>query len=120
MAEKSYQCITEMGYEHAQMSGDLKGINGQMVQIQADANSMGDGIGVLLGQMTTMDGKINGLITTTDRIETKIDTLTTKVDAMNAQMNMRFNAMEAMLIKRLDNVDQLLCTPHGVRPKLPK
>jgi hypothetical protein len=28
--------------------------------------------------------------------------------------------MEAMLIKRLDNVDQLLSTPHGIRPKLPK
>jgi hypothetical protein len=120
LAEQSYQCITKMGYEHAQMGGDLKSINGQVVQIQADANSMGDSLDLVLTQLDETDGKVDELVTTTDRIEDKVDTLTAKVDAMNAQMNKRFDAMEAMLIKRLDNVDQLLSTPHGIRPKLPK
>ncbi len=115
-----YRCIVQIGKEHAQMMGDINDINGQVVSIQSDANSLGDSVDLLLDQMEITDKKVDKLIVTTDLIDEKVDVLTNKVDAMNAQMNERFDAITAMLNLRFAYIEQLLCTPHGQRPDLPK
>ncbi len=120
LSEAGYKCIVQIGKEHAQMMGDINDINGQVVSIQADANSLGDSVDLLIGQMQITDQKVDNLIVTTDLIDEKVDVLTNKVDAMNAQMNERFDAITAMLNLRFAYIEQLLCTPHGQRPDLPK
>jgi len=112
LSDAANNCLIQIGTEHAQMIDDLSGINQQVVTIQADANSLGDSVDILVGQMETMDMKLDG-------IETKVDQLTAKVDAMNEQMNQRFDALNEMLNQRLDYVEQLLCTPQGARPNYP-
>jgi hypothetical protein len=119
LSDAGYNCLIQIGTEHAQMMGDIEGINGQVVSIQADANTLGDSVDLLLIQLATTDEKVDGLIITTDRIEGKIDTLTGKVDTMHAQMNERFDAMTALLNQRFEYVEQLLCTPQGSRPNFP-
>ncbi|MHC5182480.1 MAG: hypothetical protein ACYSOW_11545, partial [Planctomycetota bacterium] len=71
LSEASYNCIVQIGDEHASMMYDIKGINGQVVQIQADANSMGDSLDLVLTQLDETDGKVDELVTTTGRIETR-------------------------------------------------
>lgn len=120
LSEAEQNCILQIGKEHDKLINSVSSINGRVGTIQSQTTSLDGDIDALSGKMDTMDDKIDDIKAQTDRIETKVDTLNAKVDAMNEQMNARFDALEALLNQRLDYVDELLCTPHGNRPKLPK
>ncbi len=120
VVDNEQECILQIGREHYQMIADINSINGQVVSIQADANSLGSSVDLLLGQMEDMNKDIGKIETKVTQIDINVNTLTRKVVALNTQMNARFDAMTELMNQRFDYIEQLLCTPHGARPKLPK
>lgn len=120
ISDASYNCIIQIGKEHAEMASDLAGMNVQMVTLQTDANSLGSGIDVLVAQVNVTDAKVDYLVETTDTINAKIDALSQQVADMNQLMKDRFDAMTALSNQRFGYIEKLLCTPHGLRPSFPK
>lgn len=118
--DKEQECMLQIGREHYQMIAAIDSINGQVISIQADANSLGNGVDLLIDQMVTVNADIGEIKTKVTQIDENVITLTGDVQALKTHMDDRFDALTELMNQRFDYVEILLRTPHGARPKLPK